>query len=235
MKQPLVPFLFRRIQRQGSWVREVRMRMIRFQNLKLLKRYFNRALTISEITKLETYLKNKWLGGSLENFPILVRLASNSPAGFDRQLFADPSTGGDLRFYDQNHDELPFVIDEWNASGESLVWVKVPSLESDTRVFAYWGNEDNTTLPTYDFWYRISGFWHLDDYQMIQAEAMIPPFRVPLRLVILVLSGKALIFQIQDIYLQPVTRVCLAIRLGQLVCGCSPLILVVRYLPGEIT
>ena len=37
-------------------------------------------------------------------------------AGFDQQLFADPSTGGDLRFYDQNHDESLLLL-MMNASG----------------------------------------------------------------------------------------------------------------------
>ena len=48
--------------------------------------------------------------------------------------------------------------------------MKVPSLESDTRVFAYWGNEDNTTLPTYDFGLNIRqfGIWMI--IRMIQVR-----------------------------------------------------------------
>ena len=58
------------------------------------------------------------MGGSLENFPLLVRLN-------DLQSFAS-NDGGDLRFYDGQHKPLPFAIDEWNSSGESIIWVQVP-------------------------------------------------------------------------------------------------------------
>ena len=124
---------------------------------------FNRALLPNEISKLETHLQTKWLGGSLENFPVLVRLSTQSHPDFDLLSFADPTNGGDLRFYDHNHEELAFTIDEWNSSGESLVWVNVPRLDQQSRIFAYWGNDGNTTLPSYESWSDYHAVWHLDD------------------------------------------------------------------------
>ena len=55
---------------------------------------------------------------ALANFPVLVRLAANSPDGFD---YADCATdGSDLRFADANGDLIPHEIDTWNdASGEA--------------------------------------------------------------------------------------------------------------------
>ena len=114
---------------------------------------YNRVLNESEISSLESYLRVKWMGGSLENFPLLVRLN-------DLQSFAS-NDGGDLRFYDGQHKPLPFAIDEWNSSGESIIWVQVDDFSADTDIFAYWGNEDNTTLPVHDIWSDYSGVWHL--------------------------------------------------------------------------
>ena len=66
-----------------------------------------------------------------------------------------------LRFYDGQHKPLPFAIDEWNSSGESIIWVQVDDFSADSDIFAYWGNEDNTTLPVHDIWSDYSGVWHL--------------------------------------------------------------------------
>ena len=48
------------------------------------------------------------VSGTLDHFPLLVRLSSNSHPDFNLQTFADPTTGGDLRFYDEYNRELAF-------------------------------------------------------------------------------------------------------------------------------
>ena len=55
--------------------------------------------------------------------------------------------GGDLRFFNQNNRELEYEIDEWNATGESLVWVKVIDFSTESKILARWGNDLNTTAP----------------------------------------------------------------------------------------
>ncbi|MGD0413560.1 MAG: DUF2341 domain-containing protein, partial [Verrucomicrobiota bacterium] len=79
-------------------------------------------------------------GGTLSNFPALVRLGTNLP-GFSYEQFASP-TGGDLRFTDASGSTLiPHEIDEWNTNGTSYVWVQVPALSGPTNsIWAYWGN-----------------------------------------------------------------------------------------------
>ena len=52
---------------------------------------------------------------TLANFPVLVRLAANSPDGFDYAECA--ADGSDLRFADANGDLIPHEIDTWNTSG----------------------------------------------------------------------------------------------------------------------
>ena len=124
---------------------------------------YNRALFPSEVIDLENYLHRKWLGGSAKDFPLLVRLSTQSHPDFDLQSFADPAGGGDLRFYDKDNEELAYEIDEWNASGESLVWVKVPDFSESTHVFAYWGNDANTTPSSQNIWTDYEAVWHSSD------------------------------------------------------------------------
>ncbi|HEY5915466.1 MAG TPA: DUF2341 domain-containing protein [Verrucomicrobiae bacterium] len=85
---------------------------------------------------------------ALTAFPALVNL-STSLAGFSYQQFASP-IGGDLRFTDAGGLlPIPFEIDEWNPSGTSRVWVRVPLLSgTNDLVWAYWGNSTATNLPS---------------------------------------------------------------------------------------
>ena len=126
---------------------------------------YNRVLSDSEISDLQNYLNLKWLGGAVENFPLLVRLSYASHPDFDLNSFSDPVAGGDLRFYDQNHNELLYEIDEWNVSGESTIWVNIPSFNDEDSIFAYWGNDNNTSIPSYrtdgSVWSNYEGVWHL--------------------------------------------------------------------------
>ena len=83
---------------------------------------------------------------TLANFPVLVRLAANSPTGFDYNDCA--ADGSDIRFADANGDLIPHEIDTWNTSGESLVWVSVPSVSGTATAFTmYYGAADVSGLP----------------------------------------------------------------------------------------
>ena len=44
------------------------------------------------------------------------------------------SDGSDIRFIDENGEFLPFELDTWNTSGESVFWVKVPKYRQGTKV-----------------------------------------------------------------------------------------------------
>ena len=88
-------------------------------------------------------------GETLSDFPVLVRLSTNIP-GFNYSHFADPA-GGDLRFTDSGGTRvIPYEIDQWNANGESTVWVQVPTLSgTNDSIRAYWGNPAAVTSPDY--------------------------------------------------------------------------------------
>ena len=105
---------------------------------------------------------------TLANFPVLVRLSANSPDGFDYTECA--ADGSDLRFADANGDLIPHEIDTWNTSGESLVWVSVPSISGTATTFTmYYGVEDVLELPAVtesDVWTgaNFNAFWQLRYY-----------------------------------------------------------------------
>lgn len=104
---------------------------------------------------------------TLTNFPALVLLGNNIE-GFAYSQFADAARGGDLRFLDGDlARELSYEIDEWDPSGLSLVWVKVPEIAGPKNsIWAYWGNPAATNPPPCttngDTWSADYGaVWHL--------------------------------------------------------------------------
>ena len=96
---------------------------------------------------------------TLANFPVLVRLKANSPDGFD---YADV-TNGDIRFADANGNSLPFEIEKWDASGESHVWVSVPSLSGQATTITMYYGAITGKLPPVDS----TGVWSLAGYQNV--------------------------------------------------------------------
>ena len=101
---------------------------------------------------------------TLTNFPVLVRLSSARQSGFNP---ADcGANGADLRFALADGTLLAHEIDTWSLSGESLVWVNVPSLSSSTEIVAYWGVIDSSSAPAVnaaDTWPDFVGVWHLGE------------------------------------------------------------------------
>ncbi len=116
---------------------------------------------------------------TLANFPVLVRLAANSPTGFDYNDCA--ADGSDLRFADANGDLIPHEIDTWNdASGESLVWVQVPTLSGTATTFTmYYGTDDVSSLPAVtesDVWTgaNFNAVWHFSGSDKESANGLTP-------------------------------------------------------------
>ena len=114
------------------------------------------------------------VSSNLTDFPLLVSLSS-SISGFSYNAFLDSDgdgirTGGDLRFFASNGKELSYELADWNTSGVSRVWVKVPTISSsvDTIITAVWGKPGTeTTTPDYatnnSVWSNgFHGVWHLD-------------------------------------------------------------------------
>ena len=99
---------------------------------------------------------------ALTDFPVLVRI---SKARNDFNYSAcRVENGGDLRFADSGGNLLSSEVDTWNTSGESLVWVKIPSLDASTVITAYYGNANPPAVTASDVWSSgYVGVWHLSE------------------------------------------------------------------------
>lgn len=109
-------------------------------------------------------------GGALTNYQVLITLSTAN--GFD---YAKANTdGSDLRFTGSDElTEISYWIEDWNTSGDSRIWIKVPSIpaESTDTVYLYYGNSIATTsLSSFDNTMQkleadedTVGLWHFDD------------------------------------------------------------------------
>ena len=98
---------------------------------------------------------------TLTDFQALVKLsASNDAYGFSyAEAEAD---GSDLWFTDANGNVIPHEIDTWNSSGDSLVWVKIPSLKKGTEIVMHWGDLNTKQTATENTWTGFVGVWHMN-------------------------------------------------------------------------
>ena len=100
------------------------------------------------------------------NFPALVRL-SEGVGGFRYLRLSDEgATAGDIHFQDADGNELPFDVDTWNPDGESLFWVKMPTLSKGAKIFLVYGVEYTPGTDADELrasvWSGQTGVWHLD-------------------------------------------------------------------------
>ena len=102
---------------------------------------------------------------TFSDVPVLLRL-STAITGFD---YADFTRGGkDMLILDQEGTALSYEIETWNPNGESLVWVKVPSLSVHTQLMAYYGDKygrRNAANDPRQVWSAYAGVWHMDEQQ----------------------------------------------------------------------
>lgn len=96
---------------------------------------------------------------ALANFPLLVRV----PASIAEKCQSD---GKDIAFSSTDGaTTYPHEIDEWNPSGESLVWVKLPALAKGTSLVMKFGNEAATASSedAAAVWSEYTAVWHLNE------------------------------------------------------------------------
>ena len=93
---------------------------------------------------------------ALADFPLCVKL----PASVGL-----PAASKGLRFIAPDGKSLPFEVEKWEPSGESVIWVRVPSLENGTKIRAVWGDAyavhgavhaDTVWSPAYKAVYHLS-------------------------------------------------------------------------------
>ena len=100
---------------------------------------------------------------ALSGFPVLVRIADDSPSGFAYSQLQSPSDGADLCFIDMDGNGLPFEIDTWNPDGTSFVWVTLPSMEHGTQFVMCWGSATSGKTVCGDNPFAgYKGVWHMN-------------------------------------------------------------------------
>ncbi len=83
--------------------------------------------------------------------------------GPGRRRFALLRRGGNL---------LDSEVDTWNPSGESLVWVKVPSLNATTKIIAHYSCASPAVVTPANVWSAdYVGVWHLNESGVPMAES----------------------------------------------------------------
>ena len=101
---------------------------------------------------------------TLSGFPVLVRIAENSPQGFSYDDLQSKSTGDDIAFVGMDGAGIPFEIDTWNPDGTSLVWVRLPSMTNGTQFVMCWGSASSGKIVCPDNpWSGYAGVWHMGD------------------------------------------------------------------------
>lgn len=125
--------------------------------------FFADAVSPSDFAHSVEITASGYAGSSaLADFPVLVKV---SPAiiGFKYSLF-ETDDYSDLAFFDEAGAELACEVDTWNPSGTSLVWVKVPSLTSATKIKMCFGSTTATrSTAATDVWTKYKAVWHMNE------------------------------------------------------------------------
>ena len=101
---------------------------------------------------------------TLTDFPVLVRISESGISGFDYDEMMFPSTGDDLCFVAEDGTPLAFDIDTWNPAGESLVWVKLPSMQNGTEfAMFYRSSKSGKSVCGDNAFEDYVGVWHLGE------------------------------------------------------------------------
>ena len=100
---------------------------------------------------------------TLVNFPVLFRLAEDSPEGFS--YAACRADGNDILFTDAGGNVIPHEIEKWDPEGESFIWVNLPKLAKGTTFRFCYGNASvEEPAPAANVWSDgFAGVWHLDE------------------------------------------------------------------------
>ena len=99
---------------------------------------------------------------ALTDFPVLVRIST----AIDQFNYGDCAAGGaDISFTSEDGETVyPHEVDTWNPDGESLVWVKLPSMAHGTKFLFRWSDPNPLVNDTTAVWPDYVGVWHFNSY-----------------------------------------------------------------------
>ena len=113
----------------------------------------------------------KYEGAAAENVPVLLRISESAIDGFDY----DDVTASGFEIVDGNGNLLPWEIDTWDETGESLLWVRLPVWENGAAITVRYGAEfANSPFAASRTWMDYVGVWHLNDTNSASAYGSYP-------------------------------------------------------------
>lgn len=92
--------------------------------------------------------------GTYTDFPVLLRLPQDVSEKFNSEK------GSDLLIKDENGTELSFDVESFDPAGETLVWVKIPSLTAETKLTIFYSGVENYENDSTQVWDDFVGVWH---------------------------------------------------------------------------
>ncbi len=105
-------------------------------------------------------------GVPLTNFPVAVRISTARIQGF---RYSDIASTDDLLFSStESKDPYPFEVETWNPEGESVIWVRLPSVVTNTKFRMSFNLPPNRPAnpKSTNVWsaanYR--AVWHMNEY-----------------------------------------------------------------------
>ena len=107
---------------------------------------------------------------TLTDFPVLVKFS----AELNNFKYSDckVANGGDLRFSLPDGTLLQSEVDTWDPNGTSLVWVKVPQFNRQTKIIAHYGCATPVAVTPSSVWSAdYVGVWHLNESGVPMAES----------------------------------------------------------------
>ena len=102
---------------------------------------------------------------TLVGFPVPVRISETRMPGFTYEREGGHN-GEEMVFVDKSGNLLPYEVDTWNTSGESVVWVRLEELPpSGTTIMMFWNLREGMSAIEYtpdDVWDDdYVGIWHM--------------------------------------------------------------------------
>ena len=107
---------------------------------------------------------------ALSNFPVPVKLPEPTKDGYSEMsgfsYLRAGLDGTEIQFFDSYGDPIPHEVELWNIRGESVVWVKLPSVSTSKTTFTMcWKRVSDVYLRPYDggaVWRdTYCGVWHM--------------------------------------------------------------------------
>ena len=109
-----------------------------------------------------------YAGTPAAGVPVLLRISEDAIDGFQ---YADVTETG-FECVDGNGNILPWEIDTWDTTGESLLWVKLPSYaDGATVTVRYGGAFANARPAASEVWSGYVGVWHMSEASGSVADA----------------------------------------------------------------